>query len=265
MNGKLGLSPRVRGNHKPRAFGFFPLGSIPACAGEPRLFLAGPLAVPGLSPRVRGNPPRRRAKMDTPRSIPACAGEPVHRGTALRGPWVYPRVCGGTNQQSVTKVPNKGLSPRVRGNHSRPTEAAIVRGSIPACAGEPVSASGMRFVPGVYPRVCGGTWTTPSDSMASRGLSPRVRGNPECGLLDDLGARVYPRVCGGTEKSQTSPDRYWGLSPRVRGNPVRAAEHGGGDGSIPACAGEPQSEGGSVEHCRVYPRVCGGTSSTRSL
>ena len=30
-------------------------------------------------------------------------------------------------------------------------------------------------------------------------------------------------------------------------------------GSIPACAGEPRDDPGTVPYIRVYPRVCGGT------
>ena len=52
-----------------------------------------------------------------------------------------------------------------------------------------------------------------------------------------------------------------GLSPRVRGNLVGRGHGDVGDGSIPACAGEPPC-GVSRSHCGgVYPRVCGGTSA----
>ena len=70
-----------------------------------------------------------------------------------------------------------GLSPRVRGNRYGAAIWPGAEGSIPACAGEPVTylpyASSLR----VYPRVCGGT---PGDGPQRRsgvGLSPRVRGN----------------------------------------------------------------------------------------
>mgnify|MGYP007019887150 CR=1 FL=1 len=91
------------------------------------------------------------------------------------------------------------------------------------------------------------------------GLSPRVRGNPEQGnhvsikigtipacagepLLPSFG-RIscldYPRVCGGTCLASGRPFPLKGLSPRVRGNPVGPAPVGTGEGTIPACAGEP--------------------------
>ena len=91
-----GLSPRVRGNLRFRAFSIVSRRSIPACAGEPCLSVrkqSGIRVYPrvcggtktslavckqavGLSPRVRGNPP---GIVDYVRagSIPACAGEPA--------------------------------------------------------------------------------------------------------------------------------------------------------------------------------------------
>ena len=72
---RLGLSPRVRGNHYPHHSSSSMIGSIPACAGEPGvssccalrlsvyprvcggtvLLLRMSAHSPGLSPRVRGN------------------------------------------------------------------------------------------------------------------------------------------------------------------------------------------------------------------
>ena len=49
----LGLSPRVRGNHRPLHVGAAVVGSIPACAGEPRLEL-GVLGRGRVYPRVCG-------------------------------------------------------------------------------------------------------------------------------------------------------------------------------------------------------------------
>ena len=111
-----GLSPRVRGNLPLRRSRRRRLGSIPACAGEPRRrslsqrirwvyprvcggthsLCRRSLLDAGLSPRVRGNPGRRYRHVDNIWSIPACAGEPLplHGAARLRG--VYPRVCGGS-------------------------------------------------------------------------------------------------------------------------------------------------------------------------
>ena len=49
-----------------------------------------------------------------------------------------------------------------------------------------------------------------------------------------------------------------GLSPRVRGSRRDVLNLLQTDGSIPACAGEPQDRGDDAIDDRVYPRVCGG-------
>ena len=51
--------------------------------------------------------------------------------------WVYPRVCGGTEEIEIRFSNAKGLSPRVRGNPGGANLIFAPEGSIPACAGEP--------------------------------------------------------------------------------------------------------------------------------
>ena len=192
-------------------------------------------------------------------------------------------MCGGTRLYQGPEAGERGLSPRVRGNPAYRAGAGRPKRSIPACAGEPARAAWERGRPQVYPRVCGGTLISRQVIRLFEGLSPRVRGNPTRGsviaaLAGSIPAcageprrrsamppapAVYPRVCGGTHRPPHLQDWGWGLSPRVRGN------HGGlhpaqrGARSIPACAGEPRAL--VVGNCpkTVYPRVCGGTSSTR--
>ena len=255
-----GLSPRVRGNPTGgRRCATWP-GSIPACAGEPgssggggnlgRVYprVCGGTPPPdvdsprlrGLSPRVRGNPSGLAFQASNRGSIPACAGEPGTDGNAEPLPEVYPRVCGGTLLDGETHDARPGLSPRVRGNPRRALEFAYAGGSIPACAGEPLTPALSAAAPWVYPRVCGGTIDTCQHLYGCQGLSPRARGNrgqffldpfqfgsiPACAgepmSLPPVPGRcgVYPRVCGGTVTlaSLTNPVR--GLSPRVRGNPT---------------------------------------------
>ena len=55
-----------------------------------------------------------------------------------------------------------------------------------------------------------------------------------------------------------------GLSPRVRGKRGVFAGVVVGQGSIPACAGETTCTFRIIQHCAVYPRVCGGNPSARS-
>ena len=294
-----GLSPRVRGNPRTRTLAYVRSRSIPACAGEPSApprAEASPGVYPrvcggtgviryarrctkGLSPRVRGNPRCARGAAPRFRSIPACAGEPTRSTSGLNSGRVYPRVCGGTPCERVHSTIPSGLSPRVRGNRNAARAGAVSKRSIPACAGEPRTTSGMFLRAWVYPRVCGGTGDARLKRLDQPGLSPRVRGNPRrrVGVRPQhgsipacageptarhrarLGAGVYPRVCGGTARPDVPRLIRWGLSPRVRGNPVRWPSGGPNAGSIPACAGEPSGAARSGRGPRVYPRVCGGT------
>ena len=298
---RRGLSPRVRGNPVPGSGVDFLGGSIPACAGEPTYTTHGgtpcwvyprvcggtlhrPLPwpkPPGLSPRVRGNRRHFLNALGQRRSIPACAGEPTIAIGAGVPATVYPRVCGGTASALAVWVAVCGLSPRVRGNRKMPhTVPGWVR-SIPACAGEPHQHLQQYDREKVYPRVCGGTRRRVRNNRVLRGLSPRVRGNPtalenmampgrsipacagepsmDVGVAVALG--VYPRVCGGTPMAAFKVPPRMGLSPRVRGNRSSARYSARYRRSIPACAGEPPGGVAIAWVMRVYPRVCGGTTS----
>ena len=236
----------------------------------------------GLSPRVRGNPRLGAAKRHYRGSIPACAGEPTPHRRRQDSRTVYPRVCGGTRACRARITRSTGLSPRVRGNRAWTIDEAWQQGSIPACAGEPISGSSAECGQGVYPRVCGGTDTCDNGGGGLAGLSPRVRGNRDAGGWRRTGERsipacagepgagnrprrrtkVYPRVCGGTTPSLLSEIETDGLSPRVRGNRLFAAMGIPPTRSIPACAGEPAPPPAAAPPLWVYPRVCGGTDWT---
>ena len=108
----------MRGNHQAADQGDPQEGSIPARAGEPKSTL--PLAIfvrvypracggtvfsvcvnstpTGLSPRVRGNPAAVNIGKATTGSIPARAGEPELASLRPLFQRVYPRACGGTDQ-----------------------------------------------------------------------------------------------------------------------------------------------------------------------
>ena len=147
----LGLSPRVRGSLTADERASETPGSIPACAGKPRMTRDNP--EPGLSPRVRGS----------------------HVPQVSLSRRVYPRVCGEASAPELSTRVLTGLSPRVRGSRVRRGRTALV-GSIPACAGKPSVARMNEPEEGVYPRVCGEA-EGPRVYSPRSGLSPRVRGS----------------------------------------------------------------------------------------
>ena len=175
--GRMGLSPRVRGNHNGKGRRSGGRRSIPACTGEPIPSRSAVTVLPvyprvyggtlawwhppavrcGLSPRVRGNRCAGQSSGARLRSIPACTGEPEQGNARKVWPWVYPRVYGGTDKAMPIHAEYYGLSPRVRGNRGPLAHDRHAIGSIPACTGEPSSRRWARISFRVYPRVYGGT------------------------------------------------------------------------------------------------------------
>ena len=172
-----GLSPRARGNLRRSIHQAGILGTIPACAGEPRSFqpshgkfgdyprVRGGTEVrsvtryadTGLSPRARGNLGAAGASVSYRGTIPACAGEPSNKQRASYQRRDYPRVRRGTDECRTWIHSRPGLSPRARGNLGGPFQNALIDGTIPACAGEPPRRAGAALDPWDYPRVRGGT------------------------------------------------------------------------------------------------------------
>ena len=203
-----GLSPRVRGNRQGRGAREVCPGSIPARAGGTISPDPPGTSNTGLSPRVRGNLEQsldgREILGSIPRvrgnrargvqrhpgggSIPARAGEPALRETTGCPDKVYPRACGGTEGKAICYNPNKGLSPRVRGNRPCGPCEPDVPGSIPARAGEPGGVKSACSKQKVYPRACGGTDKKDKVAALDKGLSPRVRGN----RVQDQGRKLDP-------------------------------------------------------------------------
>ena len=71
-------------------------------------------------------------------------------------------------------------------------------------------------------------------------------------------------MCGGTNHIWLMLLHVKGLSPRVRGNRLIQLISNHSAGTIPACAGEPNSGGSGIVCLKDYPRVCGGTCIYRS-
>ena len=145
-----GLSPRVRGSRGQRCIGRSSSGSIPACAGEPGSRGREGTAI-GVYPRVCGGAPRgssgrsclaargetqrctESGECASGRSAPAGKVRPCltrrEEGRIL-GIW-QPRTASSPSEQRsqagcIAARMQRGLSPRA------------ARGSIPACAGEPI-------------------------------------------------------------------------------------------------------------------------------
>ena len=256
-----GPSPRVRGSPHQVGRGVGRHGSIPACAGKPRLPVQMGGSPQGPSPRVRGSLHAFLPSRYAPGSIPACAGKPSVVRSRDPTSRVHPRVCGEAGRAAWTGPCRRGPSPRVRGSRHAAQGRHHHRGSIPACAGKP-SSRWRRWRAGtVHPRVCGEAGDAPWPEYLARGPSPRVRGSragppsgaglggsiPACAgkpRAEDLvrpARQVHPRVCGEAGRFRRRRGRGRGPSPRVRGSRAPFVGFGIRLGSIPACAGKPRS------------------------
>ena len=173
-----------------------------------------------------------------------------------------------------------GLSPRGRGKLRPAAPAELAGGSIPAWAGETGGRGRGRVKSEVYPRVGGGNAFASRIPEARGGLSPRGRGKlgdgygghsgrgsipawagetrrrPRCGSP----GWVYPRVGGGNGLGLTARRLKGGLSPRGRGKHISKMRVEFALGSIPAWAGETNSNRSQPRCSQVYPRVGGGNT-----
>ena len=174
-----------------------------------------------------------------PGSIPARAGE-TGTGEGCRSQSkVYPRTGGGNVAGLRRATVANGLSPHGRGKRRRVTAVCGGKRSIPARAGETISACASSDNAGVYPRTGGGNINAVHNKGCQYGLSPHGRGKL-AGLPDNavvkrsIPARagetgifppmwrpggVYPRTGGGNMSRMSKAEGAIGLSPHGRGKP----------------------------------------------
>ena len=297
---RRGPSPRVRGSRSGTDPAISCIGSIPACAGKPvsgfsrsakarvhprvcgeALPRVGFQSVAtGPSPRVRGSRVDLGDDLIRAGSIPACAGKPLAAACAARSGEVHPRVCGEAGTGFFLTPFSPGPSPRVRGSPVKVSTCAHPAGSIPACAGKPQAAAADARMAAVHPRVCGeaprlfpllrpyhgpsprvrGSRRCASPSGARPGSIPACAGKPDAFVAGSAVSRVHPRVCGEAPASSATCAPSAGPSPRVRGSHAVHWRIYTPGGSIPACAGKPETLRGSRCHQWVHPRVCGEAS-----
>ena len=111
---------------------------------------------------------------------------------------------------------------------------------------------------GLSPRLRGNLDLLVQSGVAMRSI-PALAGEPLVVFMGAALIAVYPRACGGTITPPRKDTAPAGLSPRLRGNRGAADVQLTPGGSIPALAGEPESDAKPSHDKWVYPRACGGT------
>ena len=169
-------------------------------------------------------------------------------------------MCGEHYTDAELDQIKQGSSPRVRGTLALGLARGVLRGIIPACAGNTRSRRSRCARSRDHPRVCGEHAVLGQEVLARRGSSPRVRGTRSITHCSFLVSGIIPACAGNTRRFRGRPDRRrdhprvcgehfgfeldtggdWGSSPRVRGTPEDVSNDFRVLGIIPACAGNTQ-------------------------
>ena len=151
----VGSSPHARGTPCFHPWRDYPIGIIPACAGNtvgrpghrartgdhPRMrgehrrnFTHMPM-MPGSSPHARGTPTRPATPRDDAGIIPACAGNTLQPLGLCGVNGDHPRMRGEHQLRGTLLGFLLGSSPHARGTRKIDELRAVILGIIPACAG----------------------------------------------------------------------------------------------------------------------------------
>ena len=230
---------------------------------------------------MRGTPIKDGRQIDGAGIIPAYAGNTGYHPARHRQTRDHPRVCGEHRLSSSTPSSNQGSSPRMRGTQTNWLHGRMLRGIIPAYAGNTCAGAAVRRCCGDHPRVCGEHWARVPVGETCEGSSPRMRGtrticlsaggsigiipayagNTAVSVASWVSVGDHPRVCGEHSVETLKKSASAGSSPRMRGtrrdmDPVQPAA-----GIIPAYAGNtPRCTSGAPARWD-HPRVCGEHSS----
>ena len=213
-----GPSPLARGKRGRRRPRLFELGTIPARAGETGCAVM-PVRMPGDHPRSRGGngacgrraywpagpSPLARGKRGRLRkrkikhgTIPARAGETSHRPVLFESVGDHPRSRGGNAAAWAAAVSDLGPSPLARGKPEAVLPTWLVRGTIPARAGETRRVLPVPRRRWDHPRSRGGNSRPSTSVSALRGPSPLARGKPTSSMSLSVGAGTIPARAGET-------------------------------------------------------------------
>ena len=151
----------------------------------------------------------------------------------------------------------RGSSPRLRGTRACLRDIEIVRGIIPALAGNTNYALHPPRAFRDHPRACGEHNLQLCLSTEAEGSSPRLRGTPPLCGRPRGSPRDHPRACGEHVKREYMRPYDEGSSPRLRGTPFFLLGNPSPAGIIPALAGNTRFMLISILPPWDHPRACG--------
>ena len=250
-----GSSPHMRGTPDGHASNAYPLGIIPAHAGNTDWQLRWPAPA---------------------RDHPRTCGE--HPSTKRRGASKdHPRTCGEHMASNGANEATLGSSPHMRGTPLAKEVAGARTGIIPAHAGN--TPDGIPSHPSSrdHPRTCGEHGTCVHAMFEKWGSSPHMRGTLRMRRKLNVAGRIipahagnttglfapvmmrrdHPRTCGEHLRRKASWHSSAGSSPHMRGTRPRNDDSLSRAGIIPAHAGNTFNLDESVLGREDHPRTCG--------
>ena len=188
--------PAWAGNRPDRLPSAYSPSGHPRVGGEQAAPVSPLASASGSSPRGRGTDGRTSGKRHGERVIPAWAGNSDARGMGGGGRPGHPRVGGEQFFGTVTRMCNRGSSPRGRGTASRCASLGAWLRVIPAWAGNRSTPTTCMCTSPGHPRVGGEQEGDPTGTLAVCGSSPRGRGTGVRIDSNDRLARVIPAWAG---------------------------------------------------------------------
>ena len=131
--------------------------------------------------------------------IPAYAGNTTNAFRHIRDHRDHPRVCGEHALLHAMRNPVRGSSPRMRGTPTAVVVCHLVRGIIPAYAGNTIQL------------------ILSDQSADNAGIIPAYAGNTFGNTSFTSDIKDHPRVCGEHELQTGGSVEVTGSSPRMRG------------------------------------------------
>ena len=252
----LGSSPLARGTPPPGSDGVITIGLIPARAGN--------TSITRSARSSNGAHPRSRGEHDP---IPSHTGRMTGSSPLARG----------TLRRVLARTPQGGSSPLARGTQEHITGQCLVRGLIPARAGN-TTFLGVTNGPGwAHPRSRGEHSLATSDPHVVAGSSPLARGTHGIGCTLEKRRGLIPARAGNTASASYTAEpcrahprsrgehagtfqtksRETGSSPLARGTRCRGNREGVVVGLIPARAGNTLLHKKNANAYRAHPRSRG--------
>ncbi len=170
----------------------------------------------GSSPRMRGTLVVIVAGVGFSGIIPAYAGNTSHASAACSRRWDHPRVCGEHALLHALMNHVRGSSPRMRGTPTAVVVCHLVRGIIPAYAGNTRCETLFTVLRRDHPRVCGEHFFVREMDAEHTGSSPRMRGTLGSAIQAPFMLGIIPAYAGNTN-DRTPIYRMRRDHPRVCG------------------------------------------------